>query len=351
MALFNENSFSERMDAAAAARKAQSERVKKITEANREASSLSGFKTEELKFMSIDQLHQVNWNKVGMEFENLRDDHSCTYESILHKADSDKVAVEVRTRRVEFEDADSIQWMMRNVTERKELDSLREDLTSMIYHDLRSPLSNIVSSFEVLNGMIGDDEDARTLLNVAVHSTDRIQRLVNSLLDVYRLESGQTVETQTMTNPLDLINNAVNDVSPSSTGCRQTIHVEAAANLPDIRVDSDMIRRVLINLLENAIKFSKTETDIEIGASKDGGSVEFWVKDSGPGIPPSDHKHIFEKFARLKTPGDHRPAGLGVGLAFCRIAVQAHGGKIWVESEEGKGSRFIFSLPVSDIKG
>jgi PAS domain S-box-containing protein len=323
----------------------------KITEANREASSLSGYKTEELQFMSVDQLHQVNWNKVGMEFENLRDDHSCTYESVLHKANSDKVPVEVRTRRVEFEDADSIQWMMRNVTERKELDSLREDLTSMIYHDLRSPLSNIVSSFEILNGMIGDDEAARTILSVAVHSTDRIQRLVNSLLDIYRLESGQAVETQTMTHPLDLIKNAVKDVSPSSTGRRQTIHVKTGANLPDIRVDADMIRRVLINLLENAIKFSKTGTDIEIGARKEGDALEFWVKDSGPGIPPSDYKRIFEKFARLKTPGEHRPAGLGIGLAFCRIAVQAHGGKIWVESEEGKGSRFIFSLPVSDTKG
>jgi signal transduction histidine kinase len=111
-----------------------------------------------------------------------------------------------------------------------------------------------------------------------------------------------------------------------------------------------MIRRVLINLLENAIKFSKTETDIEIGARREGDTLEFWVKDTGPGIPATEHKRIFEKFARLKTPGDHRPAGLGIGLAFCRIAVQAHGGKIWLESNEDKGSKFIISLPINDIK-
>jgi signal transduction histidine kinase len=257
--------------------------------------------------------------------------------------------VEVRSRRVEFEDADSIQWTIRNITERKELDSLREDLTSMIYHDLRSPLSNIVSSFEVLNEMIGQDETARSILNVAIHSTDRIQRLVNSLLDIYHLESGQAIEAQTVTNPADLINNAVNDVSPSSTGRRQTIHIKTDEKLPNIRVDADMMRRVLINLLENAIKFS--ETDIEIGARKDGDSVQFWVKDNGPGIPAAEPKRIFEKFARLKTQGEHRPAGLGIGLAFCRLAVQAHGGKIWVESEEGKGSRFIITLPVDDKKG
>jgi two-component system, NtrC family, sensor histidine kinase KinB len=323
----------------------------KITEANREAANLSGFKIEELQYMSIDQLHQVNWNKVGMEFENLRDDHGCTYESVLHKANSDKVPIEVRTRRVEFEDADSIQWTMRNIAERKELDTLREDLTSMIYHDLRSPLSNIVSSFEVLNGMIGKDEAARSILNVEVHSTDRIQRLVNSLLDIYRLESGQAIESQTETNPSDLIKNAVNDVSPSSTGRHQTIHIIIEQKLPTLLVDADMIRRVLINLLENAIKFSKTEAEIEIGARKDGELVQFWVKDNGPGIQVSDHKRIFEKFARLKPRGEHRPAGLGIGLAFCRIAVQAHGGKIWLESEEGKGSKFIITLPVIRAKG
>jgi PAS domain S-box-containing protein len=322
----------------------------KITEANREAANLSGFKTEELQFMSIDQLHQVNWNKVGMEFENLRDDHGCTYESVLHKADADKVPIEVRTRRVEFEDADSIQWTMRNITERKELDTLREDLTSMIYHDLRSPLSNIVSSFEVLGGMIGKDEAAHTLLDVAVHSTERIQRLVNSLLDVYRLESGQTIEALSVINPADLIKNSVNDVGPSSAGRRQTIHLRTETKLPNIHVDADMMRRVLINLLENAIKFSKTDSDIEIGARKDGDSLLMWVKDDGPGIPAADHKRIFEKFARLKTRGEHRPSGLGIGLAFCRMAVQAHGGKIWVESEEGKGSRFIIALPLNDSK-
>jgi len=323
----------------------------KITEANREATSLSGFKIEELQFMSIDQLHQVNWNKVGMEFENLRDDRGCTYESVLHRADSEKVPIEVRSRRVEFEDADSIQWTIRNITERKELDSLREDLSSMIYHDLRSPLSNIVSSFEILNGMIGQDEAARTILNIAIHSTDRIQRLVNSLLDIYRLESGQAIEARKLTNPVELVNNAVNDVSPSSKSRHQTIHIEIEEKLPDIRIDADMMRRVLTNLLENASKFSKTDTDIEIGARKDGDSVQFWVKDNGPGIPTSEYKRIFEKFARLKIRGERRPAGLGIGLAFCRIAVQAHGGKIWVESEEGKGSRFVFSLPVKDMKG
>ncbi len=316
----------------------------RIIEANREAVKLSGFKTKDLHQMSIDQLHEVNWNKTGMEFENLVDKDHSSYESVLHKADSGKTPVEVYARRVEFEDAESVQWTLRDITEHKELDSLREDLTAMIYHDLRSPLGNIVSSLDILAGMIGTDETTSSILNIAVNSTDRIQRLVNSLLDINRLESGQPIATQKAVNPQELVATAVKDVAPSTAGRHQTVETQIAELLPDIWVDEDMLRRVLINLLENAIKFSKVETLIIIGAQKDKESVRFWVQDNGPGIPPSEHIRIFDKFARVK--GKDRPGGLGIGLAFCRIAVQAHGGKIWVESEEGQGSKFIFTLPV-----
>lgn len=325
------------------------DRQGKITEANHEAVRLSGLQGDELRNMSIDRLHQVNWNKVGMEFEKLLDEDAAAYESVLHKPDGDKVPVIIYARRVEFEDADSIQWTVRDITERKELDALREDLTSMIYHDLRSPLGNIVSSLGVLQGIVGEDEASMSILKVASHSTDRIQRLIDSLLDINRLESGQSIAEQSEVRAEDLVRAAVNDVGPSATGRRQTVVINITEPLPGIWVDPDMIRRVLINLLENAIKYSKTETKIEIGAKNDGPAVQFWVQDQGPGIPAADHKRVFEKFARVKA-GGHRPSGLGIGLAFCRTAVLAHGGNIWIESEEGKGSRFLFTLPVKPAK-
>ena len=321
----------------------------KISEANRQAINLSGFSTKELHRMSIDQLHQVNWSKVGLDFENLREEDGKTYDSLLHKADSGMVPIEVHVHRVAFEDADSIQWTLRDITERKELDALREDLTAMIYHDLRSPLGNIVSSLDLLGGMLGEDEASRSALNIAVNSTDRIQRLVNSLLDINRLESGQTVSTQVSVRPHALIQKAVDDVLPSAKGRQQTIETSVSLDLPKVWVDMDMMRRVLINLLENAVKFSEVGAKIEIGAELDGRSVKFWVQDHGPGIAPSEHKRIFEKFVRAKGKG--RPGGLGIGLAFCRIAVQTHGGTIWVESEEGQGAKFIFTLPAMDSNG
>jgi NtrC-family two-component system sensor histidine kinase KinB len=319
----------------------------RIIEANRQASLLSGYTREELQEMSIDQLHEVNWNKTGMEFEALRGDQMHSYESSLHKKDDSHIPAEVHTRRVEFDSTDSIQWILRDITERKELDSLREDLTSMIYHDLRSPLANIVSSLDVISYMVPmeERETVHSILKIAENSTDRIQRLVSSLLDVSRLESGQPVADQKVVDALALTRSVLQDVGPGVTGRKQTLVDDLPDELPSMWVDEDMARRVLINLIENSSKYSPGDGTIEVGARAEGDWVHFWVKDQGSGIPPSEQDHIFDKFTRLR--GQSKMGGLGIGLAFCRLAVQGHGGRIWVESDTGKGSTFHFTFPVA----
>ena len=318
-----------------------------ILEANRQASLLSGFSREELQQMKIDQLHEVNWNRIGQEFEFLRDDRMVSYESALHKQDETEISTEVHARRVEFDSTDSVQWIMRDITERKELDRLREDLTSMIYHDLRSPLANIVSSLDVITHMVPEEEreTVHSILKIAENSTDRIQRLVSSLLDVSRLESGQPVADQTVVDALALTRKVLQDVSPSTRGRKQTVVEELPQELPALWVDEDMARRVMINLIENSSKYSPTGGVIEVGARAEDGWLRFWVKDQGAGIPPSEQDHIFDKFTRLRGKG--KASGLGIGLAFCRLAVQGHGGRIWVESDTGKGSTFHFTFPVA----
>jgi NtrC-family two-component system sensor histidine kinase KinB len=318
-----------------------------IIEANHQACVLSGYSHDEIQELSIDQLHEVNWNKTGMEFEFLQGDQMCSYESSLHKNDEAHIPVDVHAHRVEFDSADSIQWILRDITERKELDSLREDLTSMIYHDLRSPLANIVSSLDVIADMVPEEERSTVLsiLKIAENSTDRIQRLVSSLLDVSRLESGQPVADQSAVDALPLARHALSDVAPAARGRRQTLADELPNELPLIWVDEDMARRVLINLVENSIKFSPNDGTITLGARAEDGWVHFWIKDHGSGIPSSEQEHIFDKFTRLRGKG--KVGGLGIGLAFCRLAVQGHGGKIWVESEMGQGSTFHFTFPVA----
>jgi len=319
-----------------------------VLEANRQAVILSGYNVEQLHGMSIDQLHEVNWNKTGLEFETLKKDVECCYESALQSKNGGGKPVEVHARRVEFDETDSIQWILRDITERRELDTLRDDMIAMIYHDLRSPLGNIVSSLEMMSTMLPDDDALHSMLSIANNSTARIQRLVNSLLDINRLESGQKIVEQKAIDPVELIREAIRDAEPGALGRHQIISRNLAEKLPLIWVDVDMIHRVLINLLENAIKFSPTESRIEIGAQTEGTYVKMWIRDNGPGIARADQERIFEKFLRLR--GKEKPSGLGVGLAFCKLAVLGHGGKIWLESELDKGTTFWLTLPIAQKK-
>ncbi|MCC6259715.1 MAG: GAF domain-containing protein [Anaerolineales bacterium] len=320
----------------------------KILEANRQAVALSGFTNEQLHALSIDQLHQVNWDKTGAKFSTLKQ-KNCVYESTLHLQNGGALPVEVHARRVEFNEIASAQWILRDISERKELDALRDDMTAMIYHDLRSPLGNIVSSLDMMSTLLPNkDNTLHAMLTIAANSTGRIQRLINSLLDISRLEAGHQIVEQQAIDPLVLMNEAVRDVQPNATARTQTLEKKANSVLPLIWVDVDMIHRVLINLLENAIKFTPVEGRIEIGATTNGQSVKFWIRDNGPGIPEADRERIFEKFTRLR--GGSRTTGLGVGLAFCRLAVIGHGGQIWLDSEPNQGTTFWLTLPVAQKK-
>jgi signal transduction histidine kinase len=142
-----------------------------------------------------------------------------------------------------------------------------------------------------------------------------------------------------------MIAQALDDVEPSLHG-RKQVYIRMYENhLPSIWVDSDMVLRVLINLVENASKYSPTQASVEVGAFEEDGFVHFTIKDQGAGIPQSELEHVFDKFTRLRGTG--KVGGLGIGLAFCRLAVQGHGGRIWVESELEKGSTFHFTVPIA----
>ena len=259
-----------------------------------------------------------------------------------------EVPVQVYVRKVQIESAWYLQWTLRDITERKNLDNLRNYLISMVYYDIRSPLANIVSSLDVLEAMLpeGVDPSQRSLLNIAIRSTERIQRLTNSLLDMRRLESGQPVANLQPVAPLSLANDAIETVSPIVNNKNQIITQSIPQSIPQVWVDEDMIRRVLTNLLENAVKYTPPGSSISLGAQVEGQQVMMWVQDTGPGIPPGENERIFDKFTRLH--GKSGTRGLGLGLAFCRLAVEAHGGRIWVENIPGAGACFKFTLPVAD---
>lgn len=316
----------------------------RILEANRQTLNLSGWQEDELRMRTIDTLHDVNLERTGANFNLLHSGEPGNYESLLYRKEGSPLPVEVLVRRVMLDQSTSLQWTLRDISARKELDSLREDLAAMIYHDLRSPLGNIVSSLAVMESMLdGKDESLHSVLGIATHSTARIQRLVESLLDLNRLEAGQPVTERKLTDPILLVQQALKDVTPSAEGRHQKLISILPEHLPQLMVDPGMSHRVLINLLENAIKFSSAGSSIELALTESGDWLEFRVSDNGPGIPLADQEHIFEKFTRLRR--SSKSGGMGVGLAFCRLAVQGHGGRIWVESQADQGATFRFTLP------
>lgn len=318
-----------------------------ILETNRQAVNLSGFTQEQLHNMNIAEIHHLDPEQLGTDFNGLMNGLTREYESNLQSKNGLEIPIEVYARRVKFDDTEAFQWILRDIKARKELDALREDLTSMIFHDVRSPLANVVSSLDLLTTLMGDSRDVSldSVLKIAKRSTARIQRLINSLLDINRLEAGKTIGLQQVIYMPGLLDEVLDTVLPMTEVRRQTITNDIQPEMPPMWIDVDMIRRVLVNLLENASKFTLPEGKLAIGAQQEGDWAKIWVQDTGPGIAPADQGRIFDKYTRLK--GDQSSSGLGVGLAFCRLAVLAHGGQIWVESEPGHGACFFLTLPLA----
>jgi len=321
-----------------------------ILEANRQAVSSIGLTSKRLKKMTIDKLHPIDWEKVGEDFSELSSGDTVSYEAFLQVEKGQEIPVEVHVRVVYDEGLRHLQWILRDITERKYLDELREDLIAMVYHDLRSPLANVVSSLDIMSSLLSDEDDPslEPLVKIATRSTERIQRLTSSLLDINRLEAGQIIGSRQLIAPLGLLTDSVDAVMPAFINKEIQAVTEVPSDLPEVYVDVDMIRRVMINLIENAIKFTESEGTIYVGGRAKGEFVELWVKDTGPGIPSVDQERIFDKFTRLNAHGNRR--GHGLGLAYCRLAVEGHGGRIWVESESGSGAKFNISIPIADGK-
>ena len=317
-----------------------------ILEANRQAAQITGSELPALLQTEIGQMGIIQESQVGLRFQQLAGGSTVSYETKLLARGGKEIPIQLYGREVFIEGVSHLQWTLRDISERKHLDTLRNDLISMIYHDLRSPLANVISSLDVLDTLLPEegDQTQRTLLEIAIRSTERIQRLVDSLLDIRRLESGQPIANRQPARVQLLAEKAIENVLSNVNSKRQEIKLLTPASLPAVWCDEDMIRRVITNLLENAMKYTPAGSTIYLGASQDRNSVLMWVQDSGPGIPVDERERIFDKFTRLHGSGG--PKGLGLGLAFCKLAIEAHGGRIWVEAGPESGACFKFTLPV-----
>jgi PAS domain S-box-containing protein len=235
---------------------------------------------------------------------------------------------------------------LQDISERKQIDRMKDEFVSVVSHELRTPLTSIHGSLGMLtSGLIkAESEQGKRLLQIATDSTDRLVRLINDILDIERIESGRVKMEKQGCNVADLIAEAINVMQPLADRAGVILSVGKCAD--KIWADSDRIVQALTNLLSNAIKFSKVGDTVSLEIEKQGEEVVFSIKDTGRGIPKEKLETIFERFQQVDASDSRRQDGTGLGLAICKSIIQQHNGRIWVESVVNKGSIFYFALPL-----
>ncbi|MEW6001258.1 MAG: ATP-binding protein [Nitrospirota bacterium] len=229
----------------------------------------------------------------------------------------------------------------------KMVDKMKSDFFASMSHELRTPLSSIKEgSSLLLEGLAGElSEDQKRLTLIISEESDRLIALVNSILDLSRMEAGMMTFNFTLSNITPLIRKAVNEIEPLAVAKNINLDIDTTEELPNIRMDCDRILQALRNLIGNAVKFTPEEGYIKISAGLINRNLKVTVNDTGPGIPKENLSTIFEKFRQAPATNLHQIKGTGLGLALVKHIITAHGGKVWAESDIGKGSSFIFVLP------
>ncbi|HXY30971.1 MAG TPA: ATP-binding protein [Gemmatimonadaceae bacterium] len=231
----------------------------------------------------------------------------------------------------------------------RELEKVRDDLMKMIVHDLKTPLTSVLASLEmVLDEEFGPVTDAqRRALGDAEARSEDLLGLIEDLLEVARIEETSISLDLRPIAPGAFVTEIAHEWAVRFQQEQARVFVHIAEDAPVFDGDHGLLKRVFSNLLQNAITHTAGNVEINLAARRESGGtgVLFTVSDNGPGIPPQFHEVIFRKFERVKNPELPRVRSSGLGLAFCKLAVEAHGGRIWVQSSEGQGSHFHIALP------
>jgi PAS domain S-box-containing protein len=303
---------------------------------------------------SKDEFGQMNLARLGIEKEKFPDLRRSARENEVVRweftlTDPEPRILEVGLAPLPYQGYNGTlyQWVAHDMTERVRLEDARQKLVHMIVHDLRVPLGNVLNSLDlVLTAWRERDVTipVEQVLGIGLRSANRMERLVSDILDSARLQAGERALSITEIDVAAMVAEAVDTLAASVSRHRHTLSIHVVPDLPELTGDPDLLRRVLINLLNNAIKYTQDEGEISVNVRMTDEGFRFAVTDNGPGISPEDQQHIFELFFRGHL---RRSKGVGIGLAFCKLAVEAHGGRIWLESKLGEGSSFYFTIPLT----
>jgi PAS domain S-box-containing protein len=232
-----------------------------------------------------------------------------------------------------------------DITERYELERAKDEFTSVVSHELRTPLTSIRGSLGLLaSGVLGElPAQGQRMVEIAVQNTDRLVRLINDILDIERINSGQIDMHPSSCDSRELVARATESVASIAADARVTVVTDVVP--VRLRVDGDRMIQTLTNLIGNAVKFSPAGSSVRISCSRRDDQVLFEVADHGRGIPAANIDSIFDRFGQVDASDSRQNGGTGLGLAICRSIVEQHGGRIWAQSTLGEGALFSFLLP------
>ncbi len=246
-------------------------------------------------------------------------------------------------------EADYVNMYGLDVTERRRIEDMKTEFVSVVSHEFRTPLTSIKGFVDlILEGDTGEiNEVQKEFLEIAQVETNRLAALVTDLLDVSRIEAGRIELRMEPLSLGEIINDAIISLQPQATEKAVEVTVHLSEESLHVKGEHDRIDQILLNLLSNAIKYNRQGGKIDIVVSRDNGMVQIDVVDTGIGIPSADIPMLFTKFYKVGATTAVSTGGTGLGLFIAKSLVELHGGRIWVKSEEGKGSTFSFTLPVA----
>jgi PAS domain S-box-containing protein len=225
------------------------------------------------------------------------------------------------------------------------LNKAKSDFVSIVSHELRSPLTGIQGFSELMRDEVTSIDEMREYSADINREAERLNRMINEVLDLDRIESGRMTLHRESIDLGDLVTEIVGRAASRASSHRLQVQLDASA--PVVSADRDRLTQVLVNLLDNAVKYSPDGGEITLGVRRDGDVAYLWVRDQGLGIPADALESVFERYARLETDRHRTIRGTGLGLPIVRQIVELHGGRIWVESTPGAGSIFHVTLPVA----
>lgn len=318
---------------------------------NKACERLFGYQAQELLRRDVSTLVDIAPGQEGVFLQRLSAAKDRIGQAEVHqlrarRKDGSRFPVDVVLGEMAQPDGTHIVAVVRDATERKRIEREKTEFVSTVSHELRTPLTSIAGSLGLLAGGAGGElpDKAHRLITIAQSNSQRLVRLINDILDMEKLQSGNMKFEVAALELTELAAKAIESVGGYS---KVAFTLNGPVEPVIVRADADRLTQVIVNLLSNAAKFSPPDQPVEVMVTSVGGRARLTVRDHGPGVPEQFRHRIFAKFAQADSSDTREKGGTGLGLAITKEIVERHGGRVWFDTWEGKGSAFHVELPVS----